>query len=122
MLSFIERRPSLPVGLESMEGYPPVTKALHIDASTEVYQLAQEDKQTTLLVLSRHADSSVLPAWWGQLTAYDVQVLDDSRIATVTHILRVTPRLKLLLFCTKNTHNLGCGPRGRRSDPCRAYQ
>ncbi|HUW13286.1 MAG TPA: ATP-binding protein [Anaerolineae bacterium] len=62
MAGFVTHRPALPVGT-AIAGFPPISRALHVDRSCEVYLLEKSADSNLLLLLQP------IPANWGHLDA-----------------------------------------------------
>ena len=76
----ITKRPSLPLG-HSLAGSPPISKALHSDDRSELYDLVSSGHEANTLLLVRHSGDSQtrrLADWWGA---------QDPRILSVIKLL-----------------------------------
>lgn len=99
-MSFIERKPRLPIGT-LVPGFHPVERALHVDAACEVYLLESQNGSDLVLVLVPLPRPSATPVverlvrWWTRLGPDRVCLRDTSNLSegqkdSVRFVLQVT--------------------------------
>src|SRR6202158_4041836 len=96
-MSFVVRKPRLPIGTP-VRGFHAVERALHVDASCEVYLLENQPGNDVLLVLAPLANSSApavverLTRWWTLLGPDRVLLKDtsDGQNESVKFVLQVS--------------------------------